>query len=323
MDTGRTRILTGPPGRLSTGSADWSPDGAYVVISVIEEEPGGGRVPVPVFAVPTAGGTARKITDASVFLAAWSPGDTHSLAYVSEDGALWLFDADSGVNRRLTADGSFVHGATPSFHDDGRIQIGNQLIDPETGDATVYHLNVSPDDAFTLTISPDGAYAVAADTFGQNTVGDIPACEANPSASSPQNHVFLYDLAADATTLLKDCDGRNFIFFSWLNDNRHLTMTGAECFACESPNRSIVLKDIETGAEVPLTDGYEFDANALVSPDGQKVLVTGDSLRIYDANGRLLRQIDPPDGFSVTGAAWAPDSDGFTYVIGPTGLWSA
>ena len=136
-----------------------------------------------------------------------------------------------------------------------------------------------------------------------------------------QNRVYLFDQATGVASLLKDCDGRSFIRFYWLADNRHVVMSGADIYCCHGGNQLVVLKDVLTGVETPLTHGYEGGVWVVVSPDSQKVIVTGDRLRVYAADGALLSETDPPAGFSVTAAAWAPDSRRFSFVAGPTGVW--
>ena len=70
----------------------------------------------------------------------------------------------------------------------------------------------------------------------------------------------------------------------------------------------------------PLTQGREFHANAVIAPDGSRILVTGERLRVYNADGVLLRELVPPEGFDVADAAWSPDSASFTYILGPAGF---
>ena len=66
------------------------------------------------------------------------------------------------------------------------------------------------------------------------------------------------------------------------------------------------------------TDGQEAGAEFAVSPDGNRVLITGNTLRMYDAKGWLLREIQPPEGASVLQAAWSKDGRSFAYTTGPS-----
>lgn len=59
-----------------------------------------------------------------------------------------------------------------------------------------------------------------------------------------------------------------------------------------------------------------------MSPHRLRVLITGLTLRLFDAGGSLPREIEPPPGREVTAAAWALDGAHFVYVIGPKGFQS-
>ncbi|MPZ49705.1 MAG: hypothetical protein GEU75_10510 [Dehalococcoidia bacterium] len=183
------------------------------------------------------------------------------------------------------------------------MQVANQLVDISSGSVTTYPLTAMG--SFVFAISPDERHMITMET-----------CD----GPQPDSRVYIYDRSVDETRLLKDCDGRYAYSFDWLADSRHVLMAITDN-ASESPNRAIVLKDVETGDETPLTDGIEFSAGAIPSPDRQLVLVTGDSLHLYDSSGLLLQQVEPPTGFSVIAAAWSPDGQRFAYLIGPTGVW--
>jgi Tol biopolymer transport system component len=318
------RRLTGLPGRQSPVSGGaWSPDGVYVVVHVsygpgtvinnIITPPTGST-----YVVPATGGAAQLITNGYTTWQSWSPTKPYRIAYVQER-ALWLFDLPSGRSRRLTADGTLPEGYSLTWTADGRyIQVHNRLIDTRNGDVTTYTFP-GLKTMTTVAISPDRRYAVTSEFPLPSGDTDSAPC---PATERPQNKVYLLDKQKNATRVVKDCDGRAFIQFTWMADNRHVVMEGYGCAACEDPHRNIVLLDVQTGVETPLTHGLEFSAWATLSPDGQKILVTGDSARVYGQDGKLLQQAAPPAGFSVTDAAWAPDNRRFTYVVGPTGVWS-
>jgi hypothetical protein len=248
----------------------------------------------------------------------WSPAAPYLAAFTSE-GALWVFDPRTG-SRRLTADNVFRRSDQLTWHDASHVWIGDKLVDAISGAITSYDFGQS---SIGSNPSPDGRYAVtfAFPSGGFPTGGSNATLQCDASKQErPQNKLALYDRTTGAATPLKDCDGRAFTRFQWLGDSRHVVMTGASTACCHGGNWLIVLKDLVTGAEVPLTRGYEAGAQAVVSPDGDKVIVGGDKLRVYDIAGTLLQEKDPPTGLGITSAAWAPDSQRFTFIAGPTGV---
>jgi hypothetical protein len=58
------------------------------------------------------------------------------------------------------------------------------------------------------------------------------------------------------------------------------------------------------------------------TPDGTRLFVRGHAVRLYAAEGRLLREIPVPDGLDVPAAAWSPDSRAFVYVVGSRGFFT-
>ncbi len=298
---------------LSDGG--WSPDGRFLVMYLAQP---GNRPTAAIpsgdfYLVPTTNGSARRITSGTFLYPAWSPGPPYTVAFVSESGSLRLLDPVSGVVRSATPDSTFSATQRLIWWPDGRhIQAANRVVDVTTGKLVTYP-PVFPY-ASVFAISPDGRYMLTADDPASDWKG---VC---PSISPPENHVYLYDRTVDQTSVIKDCDGRFFGLFDWLADSRHAVMRQFPCAACDGFGLSLVLKDIDSGRETPLTSGFEFGAWPVLSPDGGKVLVTGDRLRVYSETGALLQQIDPPDGFSVTAAAWAPDGERFVYLVSPTGV---
>ena len=67
-----------------------------------------------------------------------------------------------------------------------------------------------------------------------------------------------------------------------------------------------------------VTDEPKPNLRAFGSPDGKKLAVTEETLRLFDASGRLLRDYGPPpDGMVYTNVVWSPDSRSFAYVLVP------
>jgi Tol biopolymer transport system component len=189
--------------------------------------------------------------------------------------------------------------------DGSEIVLGGDLIDLATG-ALVASLvptgRRSTDTASAL--SADGRYLVATELCA--------------SPSYAQNRIHLYDRQAGETRLLRDCDRVAVPW--WLPDGHRLLLTTPLCWGCDTVTFSITSMDVESGNVVPLTNGLEPHAAAHVSPDGSRLMVTGEALRLYTEDGQLLRELPVPEDFDVAAAAWSPDGSSFIYVVGPAGF---
>ena len=318
VQTKSARRLTGLPGRVSPAtSSTWSPDGrfflAYSDSGPAIVAPDGPRAG-DFYAVPVTDGPARLVTTAVSIRGAWSPNRPYRLAYVDDQRALWLFDTATGQSRQLMPGDWPAEARTdPAWVGPDLIQLNERVVDIRSGAVTAY-----PQPAYTdlPAVSPDGRYLAAVERT--NDYSSPPGlC---PWSGITENRVYLYDHSTGATTLLKDCDGRALIWPQWLGDSRHAVLAFAECYQCGPEKTGFVLMDVATGQETPLTNGLEAQAWAIPSPDGRKLLVTGERLRVYDSEGRLLQDMQPPEGFKVVGAAWAPDSRRYAYVVAPTSV---
>ena len=128
------------------------------------------------------------------------------------------------------------------------------------------------------------------------------------------NQTLLIDTATGAERLLFDCD-RFWANVEWVDSQRFLAYTHT-CWGCEGKSR-LFLVSID-GAAQQLTDEFRAFLRYDISPDGSKILVSGDEVRVYTTTGVLLRSIPVDDGYTVTGVEWAPDGLSFAYIVGPT-----
>jgi hypothetical protein len=116
--------------------------------------------------------------------------------------------------------------------------------------------------------------------------------------------------------VLLGCGEDVFLDVEWV-DEAHLLVRSADCDACEPRYFGIKLFSLPDGSMLDLTEGQEDGASYAISPDRRRILVGGAKLRLHDASGALLRVIDPPAGYKVTGLAWSRDGARFVYVVAP------
>jgi hypothetical protein len=125
------------------------------------------------------------------------------------------------------------------------------------------------------------------------------------------------DTQTGSTRPLLECHGGFGGQVKWIDETR-LILTVYNCYACEPSSAALTLVDVVSGNAKTLTAGLEPNATATPSPDHSRLLVTGNSLRVYDSTGSLQRDLGPaPEGLKHTSLAWAPDSRSFAYILGP------
>src|SRR5262249_32328588 len=128
--------------------------------------------------------------------------------------------------------------------------------------------------------------------------------------------IYLFDLQSGRLSRPQVC-GAGYVGLDWLSDSRHLLIT--DTADGHGINSSVTLVDVDTGAETSLSAGIQQRARPYLSPDGTRILVGGPTLRLYGADGRLLREVAVQEatGLVATTVAWAPDGSAFVYVAGP------
>ena len=190
------------------------------------------------------------------------------------------------------------------------LEPNSELIDPGTGARQPGgFVDLSPPYKPPEVASPSGRYTAYFDRR-EPTTRD-PACEGLPYRLN------LRDERTGQTRILLQCDTDVAGSLVWLS-NAKLVARIYNCSQCGPTEFHLILIDIDSGKWTSLTDGFEPRANAVPSPDGKKVAILGDSLRVFDDSGRLLHDYGPPpDGIVYTNVAWSPDSRSFAYVLVP------
>jgi hypothetical protein len=103
----------------------------------------------------------------------------------------------------------------------------------------------------------------------------------------------------------------------WIDDS-HLLVTIYNCYACEPGSAAVTLVNVDSGRAVQLTNGLEPNTDAMPSPDGRRVVVTGERLRVYDADGALVSDLGPLSiELRPTSLAWSSDNKSLAYILGP------
>jgi hypothetical protein len=132
-----------------------------------------------------------------------------------------------------------------------------------------------------------------------------------------RNRLFLVDLVAGDRRLLRDCDAA-LVVLRWLDD-RYVTLLQVGS-GTEDVSTGVLLLDVATGELRPLTPELEYLSHPVHAPDERRFLVTGRQLRLFAADGALLRVIEPPPGLEIVEAAWSPDGSQFVYIARTRGV---
>jgi WD40 repeat protein len=295
-----------------TSPVSWSPDGRWLLVSAFSE--------------------AASITDGEKFYAvspfdegaidlgrfrvapSWSPDSTSVAGFEGADLVVRRLDnaretrAVIGPRLQNASTGQLAPG--PAWSPDGRyVGYSGAAIDASSG-----RVLSRPDDALvTTSVSPDGKRLAASSGFA--TCGA--ATSGSRNSPSP-TRTTVKDIASGRQSTLLDCGAGAFSPVQWLSPDA-LLLTGVACTSgCTGPTLVVVLASVPDGKLTYLTDpAGEATGGLAVSPDGQRVLVGGKALRVYAANGSLLRTIPAPQDLFVTGLSWSGDGQSFTYIVGP------
>jgi hypothetical protein len=293
----------------------WSADGKHLLLNVVQQgtfarsNPGFGVdsgfyvvSPYETKAVPA--GRFR-------FPPSWSPEGNKIAGF--RDGGLVILDLDRRLETHVELPGavssiSAGQGISfPVWTPDGRyVTFRGAVIDADSGE-----LLTEPDSRTAYTsASPDGRW-VAMSSDGAGCPGQ--------ALGTPltANRTIAKEIETGRTLTLLDCDDGAFTFHQWLSADS-LLIGGGSCRDCERPSFSLLLATLPDGGLRQLDDGSEQRGFGFaVSRDGQRILLGGQSLRVYSADGALLRSIAAPEGLLVSSVAFSPDSSSIVYVVGP------
>ena len=276
----------------------WTPDGSGLLVM----EEADGRLQGPLHLVPRSGGSTTIVAPTGHRPADWSPNGAW-LVHMADD-SVFVFDRNAGASRLIASN---VRGLWPAprWSDDGRyLLLSGQIVSVDTWG--VETLPIAAERILHSTLSPDGQYVL----FNEDPI--LPPL-GDPSCPRP---AYLYNLRTKELRQLSDCAQSLTAFLKWLSSGRVLLVYPA-CWYCGPDAYRVKLLDVWSGELQLLTDGLEYEASAVISPDGARLLVTGNRLRLYSSEGSLLREMVPPEGVFVHRAAWSPDGGMFAYVTGP------
>jgi len=231
--------------------------------------------------------------------------DGSTIAFTEDGGSsLSLFDPVTQELRSIDLGQVLPNSPAPAWSaNGGYVAVADGVVDVETEQVL---LAPSGSPVRGAAVSPDGSMLVQTEGIFES------ACEPLQS-----NRVMLTAVETGVQSILLDC-GEEEVFteVEWL-DAGHLLVRSADCDQCEPFYFSVRLFTFPDLSVQNLTDGREIGASYAVAPDRSRVLIGGDSLRVFDAGGVLIREIVPPLGYKVTAVSWSADGSSFAYVVGP------
>jgi hypothetical protein len=185
------------------------------------------------------------------------------------------------------------------------------LVDPNTGaQEPGGFADLTPPYKIPEETSPNGRYTAYFDRREPPFSRD-PGCEGLPYRLN------LRDERTNRTRVLLACETDVAGSLVWLSD-KHLIARIYNCSQCGPTEFRVILIDITSGKWTSLTNGFELRASGVPAPDGKKVAVLGDRLRVFDDSGRLVEDYGPaPTGMLYLDVVWSPDSRSFAYVLAP------
>ncbi len=315
---------------------DWSPKGDSILVFSYERVTNPTPVDGVFYVVPVADGPAQRLDPPADHFqretAAWSP-DGAKVAFVAgvrpgpfeswrAEGDLYVYDIAAKETQRLTS-GRGYGSTRPAWSANGtRLTIEGDLIEVNSG--VVVSFKQPPLYAAGRTLSPDGRYFIV------NEVGYIDGPAGCPQ-DTLRNRTYVYDTTTEERRLLLDCDRGYYDVPSWdpawqrgggwVNASRSLVLASPNCLGSPCSTGKLTLVDAETGSTRTLAERPQGGLRAAASPDGWKLLVTGDFIQVLDEHGDVLRTISVPWGYEVQDAAWSPDGSKVAYVIVPIGMF--
>jgi len=283
----------------------WSPDSSHFLLrSAIMRPPVG-------YVVPSGGGRGYRLPVPLVGEQAWRP-DGKRLALVSGE-QVYLYEPGGKIEWLTDIPGNYAMHLHWSA--DGRV-LAFQGDAIEVASRRRTSSGVQPQLIDGTSLSPNGRYLLVSENPHQSC--------SRMSDSSLSNKTHVLDTTTGASRPILDCDDGFHMAVSWYRDsiwlaNGNAILHSFNCWSCEGHVTRVSILNVASGSLQTLRDG-RISGRAYISPAGDRVLVTGDTLQIYSQDGTLLREITPPAGTEVKVATWAPDGRRFAYIIGPKGF---
>lgn len=289
---------------------EWSPDGRYLVVTGYAGQVTTPQEPSRLYYLIGPGGDEIVLLGRAGLneglLAGWSP-DSSMVAYVlGED--LMVYKVATHQLRTIRLG---VHIEDwPLWSVNGRyVVVKDGVVDADTAALILTPSPEAPprqdDPVRAASVSEDGSMLAWTESIFTSDCDGLQSTRA-----------WLKDVATGQDTVLFDCGDRVFIGVEWI-DAGHLLVRSADCDQCEPRYFEMKLFSFPGGSSRDLTGGPEDSATYAVSPDRSRILVGGEKLRLFDSVGELLRVVEAPAGYKVTGLSWSRDGASFTYIVGP------
>lgn len=293
----------------------WSPDGITFVVSVTPAQtrpPSSYGVPMAApeeihYIIEPLKSEAVEIARSRAYTyPAWSPDGRHIALMISADqtsgSELAIIDVATGGQRTIHLDTSGL-GYGVQWEELDRIRLGgNGILDVSTGDFLAH-----PDTATPSSTSPDGRYVIEK----RPAISMPPECELPTSYRGQE--IVAEDTLTGEMRLLLSCQLDTIAPVEWL-DNDTAVISLYAC--CHGQSAAHAVLKLATGEVQHLTDGMEAASHVAVSGDG-RILVSGNSLRLFTRDGVLVREIAAPQGAQITQVAWSEDGSTFAFIAGP------
>jgi DNA-binding CsgD family transcriptional regulator/dipeptidyl aminopeptidase/acylaminoacyl peptidase len=285
----------------NTSLGHWSPDARSFTFSTLARTPTG--EPASIYYYTSVGADRAYLLGVSRGgHPTWSP-DGRYLA-LTETDTLVVADVRSGKVKRLPLGGETFEAAR--WSPDGRFVTVEDAVVEVRSQRLLYPVAHGTQDA---QVSQDGH----TEAYIRSAVTDDYPCRTGPVAT--QNQTWLREIRTGEERLLFGCDDGLYTSLTWLDDGR-LIFSGAECVSCHAHRFRVEI--VSTGGRIEhLTRALEVGADYFVAPDGERLLVTGEKLRVYGRDGTLEREIAAPPGMTILHAAWSADGQNIAYIVGP------
>jgi len=297
----------------NTSFVDWTPDGEALVLRVrqdVDDQAFRFEVESGLYIVPLRDGVATLMAKAVSAWGEWSPDGT-KLPLLA-DGQVLIFDRGTGSAVHITSDS----GGRFTWSLDGTLLASQaDLLNPTTGERL--GRLITPGNEVSTRISGDGRYFLASEDPRVGVAPDELCPRTSPSTLRNRTHV--YDTQSGATEVVLDCDSGFFLVGEELttDDGTHrFILERPGCWGCDGGSNNLHLLTLETGEVSTLTESGGWH-DAVPSPDGRRVFLTGVAPRVVGSDGSVLEEVQIPPGTAVQKVLWAADGMTYYYLLGP------